>query len=181
MSNPVARRYARALYMIGVEENRLDALAREVKSLGDTVRASGELATFLSNPVVPQAARRAVVTELLGRLTLSPASRNFALMLTDRRRGHLLPDVADALAALSDERAGKVQAQVTSATALTDAQVQKVRAALERLTGKAVTVSHRVDPSLIGGMVTRIGDKVYDGSLRTRLEEIRQAAAGASN
>jgi F-type H+-transporting ATPase subunit delta len=181
VSNLVARRYARALYMIGVEENRLDALAREVKSLGDTVRVSGELASFLSNPVVPQAARRAVVTELLGRLTLSPVARNFALMLTDRRRGHLLPDVADALAALSDERAGKVQAQVTSATALTDAQVQKVRAALERLTGKSVSVSHRVDPSLIGGMVTRIGDKVYDGSLRTRLDEIRQAAAGASN
>ncbi|MFO0603786.1 MAG: ATP synthase F1 subunit delta [Polyangiales bacterium] len=181
MSNLVARRYARALYMIGVEENRLDALAREVKSLGDTVRTSAELASFLSNPVVPQAARRAVVTELLGRLTLSPVARNFALMLADRRRGHLLPDVADALAALSDERAGKVQAQVTSATALTDAQVQKVRAALERLTGKAVSVSHRVDPSLIGGMVTRIGDKVYDGSLRTRLDEIRQAAAGASN
>jgi F-type H+-transporting ATPase subunit delta len=181
VSHLVARRYARALYMIGVEEGRLEVLAREVQSLGDLVRASRELATFLSNPVVPQAARRAVVTELLGRLTLSPVARNFALMLTDRRRGHLLPDVADALAALSDERAGKVQAQVTSAAALSEAQVQKVRAALEKLTGKTVSVSHRVDAALIGGMVTRIGDKVYDGSLRTRLEEIRQAAAGATH
>lgn len=181
MSNLVARRYARALYMIGVEEGRLDALTREVRSLGDTVRMSSELATFLSNPVVPQAARRAVVGEILGRLSVSPVVRNFALMLADRRRGHLLPDVADALAVLSDERAGKVQAQVISATALTDAQVQKLRSALERLTGRSISLSQRVDPSLLGGMVTRIGDKVYDGSLRTRLEEIRQAAAGASN
>lgn len=181
MSNPIARRYARALYMIGVEENRLDALTREVKSLGDTVRGSAELAGFLSNPVVPQAARRAVMAEVLGRLTLSPATRHLALMLTERRRGHLLPDVADALAALHDERAGRVHAQVRSATALTDTQTQKVRAALERLTGKSVTVSLQVDPSLIGGMVTRIGDKVYDGSLRTRLDEIRHAASDASN
>jgi len=180
VSHPVARRYARALYMIGVEESRLDALVREVKSLGDTVRGSPELATFLSNPVVSQVTRRAVISEIIARLSLTPMAKNFALMLTDRRRGQLFPDVADALAALSDERAGKVQAQVASATALTDTQIQKVRAALERLTGKSVTVSHKVDPSLIGGMVTRIGDKVYDGSLRTRLEEIRQAASGAS-
>jgi F-type H+-transporting ATPase subunit delta len=181
VSHPVARRYAKALYMIGVEENRLEALTREVKSLGDTVRTSPELATFLSNPVVSQVTRRAVITDILLRLSVSPIAKNFAFMLTDRRRGHLFPDIADALAALSDERAGKVQAQVASATALTETQIQKVRSALEKLTGKVVTVSHKVDPSLIGGMVTRIGDKVYDGSLRTRLEEIRQAAAGAGN
>jgi F-type H+-transporting ATPase subunit delta len=121
--------------MIGVEENRLDALSREVKSLGDTVRVSAELASFLSNPVVPQAARRAVINDILGRLTLSPIARNFALMLTDRRRGRRSPTWPTP-SALSDERAGKVQAQVTSATALTDAQVQKVRAALEKLTGQ---------------------------------------------
>lgn len=177
MSSPVARRYAKALYMIGVEENRLDALSREVKSLGDAVRVSRELATLLSNPVVAQQTRRAVMTEVMGRLTLSPTAKNFALLLTDRRRGDLIPAVSEALTALSDERAGKVQAEVTSATALTESQMQKVRAALERLTGKSVSMSHKVDPSLLGGMVTRIGDKVYDGSLRTRLDEIRQAAA----
>ena len=177
MSTPVARRYAKALYMIGVEENRLDALTREVKSLADVVRASPELATLLSNPVIAQETRRAVMSDILTRVGVSPTARNFTLLLTDRRRGAMLPAVAEALSSLSDERAGKVQAEVTSATPLSDAQIQKVRAALEKLTGKSVAVSHKVDASLIGGMVTRIGDKVYDGSLKARLNEIRQMAA----
>ncbi len=177
MSTPVARRYAKALYMIGVEENRLEALAREVRSLADVVRASPELAALLSNPVVPQEARHAVMADIITRVGASPTARNFALLLTDRRRGAMLPAVAEALAALSDERAGKLQAHVTSAAALTEPQLAKVRAALEKLTGKTVALTHKVDPSLIGGMVTRIGDKVYDGSLKARLDEIRQMAA----
>ncbi len=177
MSTPVARRYARALYMIGVEENRLDALTREVRALGDVVRASSELASLLSSPVVPHGVRRAVMTDILARMSPSPTARNVTLMLTDRRKGALLPEVADALTALADERAGKVQAEVTSAVALTEAQVQKLRASLEKLTGKTVAVKAKVDPTLLGGVVTRIGDKVYDGSLRTRLEQIRQAAS----
>jgi F-type H+-transporting ATPase subunit delta len=176
VSTPIARRYAKALYLLGVEENRLDGLTREVKSLGDTVRASAELASMLSNPSVSQSARRAAMGEILTRLNASATTKNFAMLLTDRRRGALLPAVADALSALNDERAGKVRAEVTSATALTDAQVTKVRVALEKLTGKAVSLTQRVDPTLLGGVVTRIGDKVYDGSLRTRLDEIRQAA-----
>ncbi len=177
MSSPVARRYAKALYMIGVEENRLEALTREVKSLADVVRSSPELAALLSNPVIAQETRRAVMGDILTRVGVSPTARNFTLLLTDRRRGAMLPAVAEALSSLSDERAGKVQAEVTSATPLSDAQIQKVRAALEKLTGKLVAVSHKVDASLIGGMVTRIGDKVYDGSLKARLNEIRQMAA----
>ena len=179
MSSPVARRYATALYMIGVEENRLDALTREVKNLADVVRVSPELARLLSSPVIAQETRRAVMSDILTRVGVSPTARNFTLLLTDRRRGALLPDVAEALAALSDERAGKLQAQVTSATALTEPQLARVRAALEKLTGKAVALTHKVDASLIGGMVTRIGDKVYDGSLRARLDEIRQMASAS--
>lgn len=177
MSTPVARRYAKALYMIGVEENRLDALTREVKNLAEVVRTSPDLSSLLSNPIIAQETRRAVMSDILTRVGVSPTARNFTLLLTDRRRGAMLPAVAEALTALSDERAGKVQAEVTSAAALTEAQLQKVRGALEKLTGKTVAITHKVDASLIGGMVTRIGDKVYDGSLKARLDEIRQVAA----
>jgi F-type H+-transporting ATPase subunit delta len=177
VSTPVARRYAKALYMIGVEENRLEALTREVKNLAEVVRVSPELSSLLSNPIIAQETRRAVMSDILTRVGVSPTARNFTLLLTDRRRGAMLPAVAEALMALSDERAGKVQAEVSSATALTEAQLQKVRGALEKLTGKTVAITHKVDASLIGGMVTRIGDKVYDGSLKARLDEIRQVAA----
>lgn len=177
MSTPIARRYAKALYMIGVEENRLDALTREVKNVAATIAGSPELSALLSNPVVAHEPRRAVMSDVLARLGVSPTTRNFALLLTDRRRGALIPAVAESLAALADERAGKVHAEVSSATALTESQLARVRTALEKLTGKTVAVSHKVDATLIGGMVTRIGDKVYDGSLKARLDEIRQSAA----
>ena len=86
MSSPVARRYAKALYMIGVEENRLDALTREVKNLADVVRVSPELARLLSSPVIAQETRRAVMSDILARVGVSPTARNFTLLLTDRRR-----------------------------------------------------------------------------------------------
>lgn len=171
-----ARRYARALLMIGNEENRLEALSREVRAVADTVKASPELAQLLSNPVVSTESRRAVMKEVTARLGLSPTTRNAVMLLTDRRRGALLPEVADALAELNDEKAGKVQAEVTSAVPLSETQYVRLSKVLEKLTGRTVILQRKVDASLIGGVVARIGDKVYDGSIRTRLDEIRQVA-----
>ena len=176
MSSPVARRYARALYMLGVEENRLDEITRELTALGEVVRSSKELSALLANPVVSQVTRKAVMKDILARLNVSPTTRNAALLLTDRRRGDLLPDVAEALRVLSDERSGRVRAEVTSAVPLSEVQASRIKAALEKLTGRQISLAQKVDASLIGGVVTRIGDKVYDGSVRTRLDEIRQAA-----
>jgi F-type H+-transporting ATPase subunit delta len=171
-----ARRYAKALFMLGVEENRLDAIAREVHAVADVVRSSPELASLLSNPVISQEGRNAVMRDICARLSLSPSTRSAVLLLTDRRRGALLPEIDLALSALGDEKANRVQVQVTSAVPLNEAQYTRLTKVLEQLTGRSVSLQRKVDPSLIGGVVTRIGDKVYDGSLRTRLAEVRQAA-----
>lgn len=176
MSEAVARRYAKALLAIGEEERRLDAVTREVRSLGDTVASSAELRALLSNPVVPQQARHDVMKDIAARLGVSPVVRDAALLLTDRRRGASLPDIAAALEALVDERAGKVKAEVTSAAPLTDAQAHRIQVSLERLTGRKILLARKVDPALIGGVVTRVGDRVFDGSVRTRLEQIRATA-----
>lgn len=176
MSTPAARRYARALYMIGVEENKLDAITKDLQSVADAVRISPELHELLANPVIPQSSRRAVMEEISARLGLASTTRNVVMLLTDRRRGALIPAIADALVQLSDERQGKVHAEVTSAVPLTDAQVARLTASLEKLTGQKVTLKRSVDASLIGGVITRIGDKLYDGSVRTRLAEIRLQA-----
>lgn len=176
MSTPAARRYAQALFMLGNEEKRLDALTREVRELGELVTSSPELQELLSNPVVPQDQRRAVMDAVLQRAGVSPTVRNAALLLTDRRRGALLPAIAAELQRRADEAAGKVQAEVISAAPLTEAQYAALTASLEKLTGRKITLARRTDPSLIGGVVTRVGDKVYDGSLKARLAEIRAAA-----
>lgn len=179
MSIPAARRYAKALYMIGVEDNSLDAITRDLHAVAETVRSSKELHELLANPVIAQTDRRAVMAEIVSRLGLGATTRNAVMMLTDRRRGALIPEIAEALAQLSDERQGRLHAEVTSAVALTEAQASRLTASLEKLTGKKISLKRKVDPSLIGGVVTRVGDKLYDGSVRTRLEEIRQQALQA--
>lgn len=176
MSTAMARRYAKALLTIGEEEKRVEALTREVRTLGDTVASSAELQALLSNPIIPQEARRKVMEDIAARLSLSPVVRNAALLLTDRRRGASIPEIAAALETLVDERSGKVKAEVTSAAPLSDAQAMRIQASLEKLTGRKIALSRKVDPSLIGGVVTRVGDRVFDGSVRTRLEQIRGAA-----
>lgn len=172
----MARRYAKALLSLGEEEGRLDALTREVRSLGDAVASSAELRTLLASPVIPQESRHAVMKDIVARLGLSPTVRAAALLLTDRRRGAAIPEVAAALEALVDERAGKVKAEVTSAAPLTDAQALRVQASLEKITGRKIALSRKVDAALIGGVVARVGDRVFDGSVRTRLEQLRAAA-----
>ena len=179
MSSPTARRYAKAIFMIGVEEGKVDSLTRELNDLAATLKGSPELLGLLANPVVREDSRRAVMNDIAGRMGLSPTARNVVMLLSDRRKGALIPDVAAALAALGDEKAGKVQAEVTSAVPLSDAQYSRLTGVLEKLTGRTITLSRKVDPALIGGVVTRIGDKVYDGSVRTRLEELRTTALQA--
>ena len=175
MSNPAARRYARAMYLLGTDEHRVDAMLAELRRVAEAVRESQPLRDLLASPVVSPHDRRVVMSEVLTRLGILGTVRNAVMLLTDRRRGAMVPDVADALARLSDEKAGKVLAEVTSTVALTDAQAAKLSAALEKLTGRKITLTRKVDPTLLGGVVTRIGDTVYDGSVRTRLQEIRQA------
>lgn len=171
--NPAARRYAKAIFDLAVEENALDRVTTEMKSVGNTVASSSELREILASPLVAQEARKAVMSAVLQRLGVSTLVRNAVLLITDHRRGALLPEIAELLTRLADERAGKLQAEVISATPLTESQYARLTAVLERLTNRKIALVRKVDPSLIGGVITRIGDKMYDGSIRSRLAELR--------
>jgi F-type H+-transporting ATPase subunit delta len=173
--HPAAARYAKAIFELGNEEKNLERMTAELKTVGDAVAVSAELRAVLSNPSVNPAARKAVMTEVVGRLGLSPVVRNTVLLLTDARRAELLPEIVDALTQLADERAGKLRAEVSSAAPLSEAQYTRLTAALEKLTGRKISLTRKVDATLIGGVVTRIGDKVYDGSIKSRLVELRQS------
>lgn len=169
----VAKRYAQAIFELGVDQANVAALVGEVKRLAEAWDASGELRAALANPLVSEAARLAIVKDLCAALGLSPTARNAAGLLAQRRRLSILPDVADELARLSDERAGVVRATVTSAAPLSEATRQKLQQQLEKRTGKKVLLEVRQDPTLIAGLVARIGDLVIDGSARARLAELR--------
>ncbi len=171
----VARRYAQALLELGTEEGNLDALVEQLGTLGAAWDASVDLRHALENPLVALEAKRAVVAELCEQIGASPTVRHTLQMLVDRRRIQTLPYVATYLREQADKRRGVLRAEVTTATPLSDAYYERLRAALEKSTGQKVVVDRRLDPALVAGVVTRIGDRILDGSLRTRLQSLKDA------
>jgi F-type H+-transporting ATPase subunit delta len=170
----VARRYAKALLEIGVRQQTYDALGRELDRTADTFARSPELKTALENPVFPLEKRRLIVDELARRLALSKVVRNFVMLLLDKGRIGFLPDIARAHRALVDEHAGRVRATITSARPLEQALAARLKAALEKQSGKTVLLETREDAAIVGGVITQLGDLVYDGSVRTQLAELRE-------
>lgn len=171
----VAKRYAQAIFELGVESSSVSTLADDVKKIADAYASSAELRGALSNPLVSAASRTAVLNELSSRLGLTPLAKNAIGLLASRRRLPALPALARELARLSDERAGITRAVVTSAAPLSEDYCRKLTQELEQITGKKVLLVRKHDPSLLAGVVTSIGDRVIDGSARTRLREIRDA------
>jgi F-type H+-transporting ATPase subunit delta len=169
----VARRYARALFGIGVDAGNFDALGQQIADLAELWSSSPELRQALENPVFRQDEKRKVLEQLLPRIAPTPEVQRFVLLLLDRRRISILPAIARAYGALADEHTGRVRARVTSAEPLSPAALDRVRRSLEQRTGKKVIVETAVDPELIGGVVANVGDLVLDGSIRTQLDDLR--------
>lgn len=174
-SEAVARRYARAILELGKEGGNLPALSREIAAFATTFEGSEELRSVLDNPLVPEAQREAVLVDIAGRLGVSPIGTQTLRLIAQRRRLAALPEIARQLARLADEDANLVRAVVTSAGPLSESYLNDLRAALEKSTGSKVAILHHVDPSLIAGVVTQIGDQVIDGSVRARLASFRDS------
>ena len=170
----VARRYAKALLEIGVAQQTYDALGKELERVADTFARSPELKQTLENPIFPLEKRRHVLDELARRLALSKVVRNFVMLLLDKGRIVALPDIARAHRALVDDHAGRVRATVTTARPLDPQLESRLKSALEKQSGKTVLLDKREDPAIVGGLVTQLGDTVYDGSVRTQLQQLRE-------
>jgi F-type H+-transporting ATPase subunit delta len=173
----VARRYARALLSIGLDHGKDDLLATELERLAQAYEKSADLRLVLSNPVFTPSQRATVLAELLKRLALSVTMQHFARLLLSRGRMDALPAIARKLRELVDEHAGRVRAKVTSAKPLEPMMEGRLRQALGSATGKMVVLEKREDPSLLAGIVTQVGDVVYDGSLAAKLAELKQRFA----
>lgn len=176
VAGSLARRYARAVLELGVEHKNEEKLGAELGVLAEAMKISPELAETLSNPAFPRADRKKVLEALLQRLGATPITRNVTLLLLDRDRLSALPDISRELTAMIDRRANRVNATVTSAVPLSPIQVRQLQASLEKLSGKQVVLSHEQNPDILGGLVARVGDIEYDGSLRSQLERLRDAA-----
>lgn len=175
MRGPVAKRYARALLELGVEKGNYALLQKQLRELAGLYEGSPELRAILTNPSVSVAERRKVVETIAARSMWNPFVKNFALLLLDNDRFDHVTGIADELDQLVDTHAGNVRAQVTTAQPLKDSQVAVIKGAIAKLTGKNVLLETSVDPEILGGVVTRVGNTLYDGSVRTQLETLRES------
>jgi F-type H+-transporting ATPase subunit delta len=173
LAGSVARRYARALFELGVDRGTFEQLGQELADLLALWAASPDLRRALANPVFKATEKRAVLQQVLPRVTPSPDTQKFVLLLLERRRLALLPSVVRSYREMADAHAGRVRAEVVSAAPLSPAETDRVRRSLELRSGKKVILTATVDPALIGGVVARVGDLVLDGSVRTQLANLR--------
>jgi F-type H+-transporting ATPase subunit delta len=168
-----ARRYARALFSLAQEAQRVPEVRRELEQLAELLAASSELGRALFSPLHPLAERRALLRALALRLGTSDLLRNFYSFLVDQRRLVAFPAIRQEFARLADTAAGRARASVVTAAPLRDEQRERLRRALALRTGQEIELEVRVDPELIGGAIATVGGLLFDGSLRQQLAQLR--------
>ncbi len=181
MASAVANRYAHALVDIVMAPNsplKPEEASAQLASVDALIQESAELQTALMTPAIPTGRKRAVMAKLLERTGAAPLIRNFIYVVIDHRRISVLGEIKEAFESQLDERRGYVRAEVSSAAPLSEQLSAGLQAELSKLTGKRMRLKFQVDPSLVGGVVARIGSKVYDGSVRGDLQELRRKLAG---
>jgi F-type H+-transporting ATPase subunit delta len=170
----IARRYAKALFGLAVEMGRVEPWNESLQALKEVIQGSPDLVDVLSNPVYSKEQRRAIVEKLAAALGLDPQPANLLFLLGDRNRLSYLGAVVDTFGALADEHLGRLRARVTSAVPLDPSTAQAIADRLSQSTRARVLLDRVVDPALIGGVVAQVGRFVFDGSVRTQLEDLRR-------
>jgi F-type H+-transporting ATPase subunit delta len=170
-----ANRYARALFDVAIKEQQdLDALDRDLTEFIDLMKAHPLLEKVLLNPAVPSPRKRAAVAAVIGGAKLWPAVAKLLVLLAERDRLVLLPDLLAAFRERVRDMRRIVRAEVVTAEPLSPERAQAVARGLEQRSGRNVQMELRVDPSIIGGVVARIGSTVYDASVATQLLKLKQ-------
>ena len=172
MSDARIEGYARALFEVARAEGTIDEVEDELFRFARSYESSDELRNALTDDQVPAAKRQAIVEDLLGGKATSTTTQ-LVSMVVGSGRGRDLPAIVDRLVARAADSKDLAVAQVRTAVALTDDQQARLKAALANATGKNVTLKVIVDPSVLGGIVATVGDTVIDGSVRTRVDQLK--------
>ena len=172
-----AARYARALLDVAIKESDPERAEQELATFVDLVSRHPELQRVIANPVVSAADKRRVVQQLVERLQLTTPVAKLLLLLAARGRLPLLPDLLDVYRERLMEQRQVVRAEITTAAPLSQERAAQLQQRLASVTGRAVTMTTKVDASIIGGVITRIGSTVYDGSVAAQLAKVRDRLA----
>ncbi len=171
----VARRYAKALMLIGKEDGLTDQYKAELDGLVGLFNTSEDLEKALTNPLFNKQDRKNILTALLGKTELSKIMQSFLVLLFDKNRIGSLREIQEYYSQLADELQGIVKATLVSATELSSDAVDKIKEGLSKRIGKEIVLDVEQDSGLIGGVVTKIGDLVLDGSVKTQLLNMRES------
>jgi F-type H+-transporting ATPase subunit delta len=174
----VARRYASALADVVLERGEAPEVQEELRGWEQMIQSSPNLQDVLRNPTIALDQKRAVLNKLIALTKPRPTTTNFLKVLLQNQRLTELGEINRKFAEIVDERAGMVAATVTTARNVPENAQQQLHTKLLSLTGKKVRINFATDPELIGGLVTRIGSTVYDGSVRNHLQQIKEKMAG---
>jgi F-type H+-transporting ATPase subunit delta len=174
----VARRYANALADVALERGEAREAQEELAAWEQMIQSSPDLQEVFRNPTIALDQKRAVLNKLIERARPRQTTANFLKVLLQNQRLTELGEINTKLAQVLDERAGMVAATVTTARPIPASSQQELHVKLGALTSKKVRVNFATDPELIGGMVTRIGSTVYDGSVRNQLQQIKESMTG---
>lgn len=171
----IARRYAKALLLIGKEDGQTEIYREELGRFADLIRSNEALERAISNPLYDIESRKKVLNVLIEKLEVSNVMESFLILLFDKGRIKFIDNINDYFHQMADELKGIVRVNLVSATDLPSETVEKIREALYQRTGKDVVLQVEQDSSLIGGVVTKIGDLVLDGSIKTQLLNMRES------
>lgn len=171
----IARRYAKALLLIGQEDGQSEAYRAELMRINELIEKEKELGQVVNNPLHDTASRKRVLKAVIEKLGLSDVMKSFLLLVFDKGRFNFLSNINGFYQSMADELKGVARANLTSAVKLTDETVGKIRSALSKMINRDVKLEVKQDPSLIGGIVTQIGDLVLDGSIKTQLLNMRES------
>lgn len=174
----LAKRYAKALVSIGLETNSLEKYGEDLSNITNMVESSKEFHEVLVNPVFTKEDKKKITTQVLDEAGTDTMVRNFINVLIDRKRIDQLTGIEQAYRAQVDEIHGVTRGEVISAEPLSEDELGRVTQALSEISGKEVQVTTKVDPSLIGGIVAKVGDMVFDGTIRTQLNQLKESLKG---
>ncbi len=169
--------YANALADIALAQGAAEPAVKQLTDFGAAFADSAELRNFLASPAVTREAKHGVIEKIVARMRAGKIIRNFLFVIVDHRRTNMLPEIIAAFEDVIRQRQGIAEAEVFSAVELSAGQKKQFAQTLERITGKKIEAKYSLDPALLGGALVRVGDTIYDGSVRSRLNEMRARLA----
>lgn len=172
-TSTIAARYAHAFFDLALEHNCLDAIAGDLTALKKTIESSTEFATFVKSPVYGNKDQQKAIAAIAEKSGFAEMTKNFLSLVTHNRRLFALTDIINAFDQRAAAHRGEMSAEAITATPLNQDQERRLRSEIESIVGKAVNLDTRVDPSLLGGMVVKVGSRMIDSSLKTKLNRLK--------